>query len=96
MLVIHDAGEPYLLLTRRTNAGNTQLGDAQFTTQAVFGEPDSLAPIGTRIPDFNVVVVNVEVAWSRSRAFQNQQVVAGKLEFGSPVATGIGGGDRVG
>ena len=95
VLFVHDASEPHELLAGRSDRSDAQAGNSRFFAKSVLGLPHALSPVPRRIAQFDLVVVDVQVAGMRRFAFQDQHVVAGELQLGPPMAAGVRGGDRV-
>src|SRR5262249_53584376 len=90
------AGEANQLLARRPDAGDAGVGDAHLLADAVLGGRNRLAPEAARVAQLDNVVVDEQVNRLRRPAFEEEQVVAGELQFGPPVPAGVGRGDGVG
>ena len=96
MLVIHHAGITAQRFAGLADAGKAHQRVAIFLRQQVFGFPDRLAPDFAGVTELDLVVFDVQVNRFLGNAFDDQQIVAGHLQFTAEFTAGIGAGDGAG
>ena len=93
---IHDIGYQYQPLAGRSDGCDACFRFTNLLSNPVQGVTIIKPPNGGSIPNFDLTVPDPEIDRLRCFAFDNDGIIAGKLEFGTEITTGFSFGKSTG